>query len=134
MSFPQDAASEFLARYRANVAWLHKASKPLRTRTPSWSRCMATCFAMFRAKSGFADGWMPHSPFLDIDVTLGRRSSAFAKPVRLLCADRHEHKSFQPFPEHRPHLYEIEVFGHPDPIAIEIAVRPGGEPLLRRRK
>lgn len=115
------AADEFFARNKADVAWLEESFAALKDAD---AIVVALHADMFRSLSGFREGWHAMSPFRDIGITLGKQSSALKKPVLLLYGDSHEHKVFQPFKKHRPYLHAIEVYGHPDIKAIEIAVRP----------
>ena len=116
-----DAVKEFMDRDRANIAWLNESFDAF---ADAEAIVVALHADMFVPTSGFQNGWWASSPFRGIGVTLGKRSSALKKPVLLLYGDSHQHKAFQPFPEHRPYLHAIEVYGHPGIKAIEIAIRP----------
>ena len=123
---PKDltAVKEFMARNEANIKWLSESFIAFKDVD---AIVVALHADMYNPISGFRKGWWPQSPFRDIGVILGKRSSVLKKPVLLLYGDSHEHKVFQPFPEKRPYLHAIEVFGYPDIKAIEIAVRPTAE-------
>jgi len=116
------SVKEFMARNQADLEWLSQSFDAFEDTD---AIVVALHADMFRAVSGFSRGWLPWSPYRDIGVMLGTRSSAWKKPVLLLYGDSHDFKSFQPFPEIRPYLYAIEVYGDPDIKAIEISVRPG---------
>ena len=115
------AINEFVERNKANVAWLSESFEVFKD---AEAIVIALHADMFQPLSGFKKGWWPHSPFREIGLTIGRRSSALKKPVLLVYGDSHVHKAFQPFPEIRPYFHAIEVYGYPDIKAIEIAVQP----------
>lgn len=120
---PRDmnAVNEFMARNTADIAWLEDSFKAYKDMD---AIVVALHADMFLGISGFRNGWRGHSPFRDIGVTLGRVSLEYGKPVLLLFGDSHVQRSFKPNPRGWPNLHAIEVFGHPDIKAIEIAVRP----------
>ena len=122
------AVEEFMARNEANEAWLRESFAAL---GEADAFVVALHAEMFIPQSGFGNGWWSWSPFRVMGVTLGQLSSEHEKPVLLLYGDSHQHKAFQPFPDHRPFLHAIEVYGHPDIKAIEIAVRPGADEPFR---
>lgn len=123
-----DATREFMARNAANVRWLEQSFAAL---SDAEAIVVALHADMFFETDGFRNGWLDHSPFYDMGVTLGQQSSAFEKPVLLLYGDSHQFKSFQPFPKHRPFLHAMEVYGFPDIKAIEIAVDPNARRPFR---
>ena len=93
-----------------------------RMRTPSSLPCMRTCL---RPCPGFHKGWHRMSPYRDIGILLGQKSSAMGKSRFCCCTGTViSIKCFKPFPKYRPYLHAIEVYGFPDIKAIEIAVDP----------
>ncbi len=116
-----EAVKEFMARNAANVAWLSDSMDHF---ADADAIVVALHADMFTPLSGFHKGWHRMSPYRDIGILLGQKSSAMEKPVLLLYGDSHQHKVFQPFPKYRPYLHAIEVYGFPDIKAIEIAVDP----------
>ncbi len=115
------AITEFMARNKADLDWLSESFDAFEETD---AIVVALHADMFRPQSGFFRDWQRWSPYRDIGVLLGKRSSAWEKPVLLLYGDSHKHKAFQPFPDLRPYLYAIQIYGEPDIKAIEIAVRP----------
>lgn len=121
------AVQEFMARTKADLDWLSTSFDRFDGADAIVVALHADMFVPQSGFAGFTRGWRRTSPYRDIGVMLGQRSSAFGKPVLLLYGDSHVQKTFQPFPKARPWLHAIEVFGYPDIKAIEIAIRPGSD-------
>jgi hypothetical protein len=125
----RDEASvqEFLARDKANVAWLNDSFD--KAEADNVAGVVVSMQAdVFDSAAYYAD-FPRHSGFLEsIGNTLLPRAEAFAKPVLLIHGDSHIFKIDQPFTngdeEVITNLTRLEVFGEKDFNAVRVTVDP----------
>lgn len=119
-----DAAREFLARDKANRAWLADSFDKAAD-ADAGAVVIAIHADMFR------DGFDPEeesfarvSGFKDFGETLAAKAQSFGKPVLLLFGDSHAFRIFHPFPRSADNLMAAEVYGGEHMHAVAVTVDP----------
>ncbi len=119
------ANQEYLARERANIAWLNDSFDKA-TRAGARAVVVAIHADMFR--TGFDvfgnEGFRSISGFAAVGKALAQNARAFGKPVLLVYGDSHKFEVTRPFAKTAPNLVALQVYGASDMHAVEVAVDP----------
>lgn len=120
----RNAAQEFLARDRANQAWLADSFDKA-TATNADAVVVAIHADMFTKRFDLEQETFDRdSGFKGFGETLIMKAKSFRKPVLLLFGDSHEFQVFRPFPLSAGNLTAVEVYGGQHMHAVEITVAP----------
>lgn len=119
------AVEEFMARDRANVAWL-KAGFEAAVAANAPAVVVAIQADMFEFDwNAFGDEtWLRHSGFANFGPALQEAAAAFGKPVLLVYGDSHIFRVTRPFPKKAPNVVALEVYGDKDMHAVTVTVDP----------
>ncbi|MFN0113619.1 MAG: metallophosphoesterase [Paracoccaceae bacterium] len=125
------AVEEFMARDKANLAWLEESFAAAKDAKAVVVAIQADIFE-FDWNAG-EEGFLRHSGFANFSPKLIELSAAFGKPVLLVYGDSHVYRNARPFPTKAPNVMALEVPGEAEMHAVEVTIDPATSGVFATR-
>ena len=115
------AVQEFMARDKANIAWLQETFAAAKDAKALVLGIQADMFEFdWNAEGDYT--WLRHSGFTNFGTELKAQAAAFGKPVLLIYGDSHTYRIGRPFPLAAANVMSLEVPGEEQMHAVEVTV------------
>lgn len=118
-----EAAAEFFARDKANVAWLRESFAEASNAKALVLSIQANLFE-FDWNEFDDETWLRHSGFINFGNALIEEAAKFGKPVLLVYGDSHVYRNARPFPTKAANVMALEVPGEKEMHAVEVTIDP----------